>query len=303
MIIISYKKSVKTHKLPGDGKRKKKYGTYLFSFSVAVLLSVTIAWVLATGSYANTIGSLFNNRDLESIEKQANEGLNGSSGRVINHSLVIKEIQGIHPLAQMPELPSGCEITTLTMLLRWAGVDIDKQTVAEAVPKGPMPSLNDGFLYGGNPNSAFIGNPFSGNGLGVYHKPIAELINSYLPGKSVDVTGQDFESILSIVDDGRPVIVWSTIGLQEPKHYASWSDKNGNTVKWIMPEHTFLLAGYSGSDVIVYDSYSGKRQSYPIQIFKSRWESMGRQAVTVSKEISGKIVATILVKPIINGTP
>lgn len=209
---------------------------------------------------------------------------------------IIKEIQGVPSIAQLPELPSGCEIAALTMLLNWAGASVDKAEVARAIPKGPVPAYRDGVMRGGNPNSVFIGDPFTSGGLGVYNQPIALLINKYLPGQAINVTGTDFKNVLKMVDNGQPVILWATIDMAEPKLYTSWYDEKGNKIDWMIPEHAFLLIGYSDTEVIVNDPYIGKRLYYPIDTFQARWEAMGRQAVSISNKIAGNVITTILDK-------
>ena len=91
-------------------------------------------------------------------------------------------------------------------------------------------------------------------------------------------------------------MVWATLNILQPSTHKEWRDEKGNEVKWIRPEHTFLLIGYSDTDAIVNDCNDGKMKSYPLNIFKDRWESMGKQAVTVSEKIKGKVVTTYIRK-------
>jgi uncharacterized protein YvpB len=76
----------------------------------------------------------------------------------------------IPPIIQFPELPRGCEVTSLPMLLRFAGVDIDKMTLAQEINK--VPYQEEGFY--GNPSEGFVGNMYTYNeqGLSVYNQPI-----------------------------------------------------------------------------------------------------------------------------------
>lgn len=84
-------------------------------------------------------------------------------------------------ISQLPELPRGCEVTSLAMLLQYQGVSIDKMKLAEEVQK--VPFSKDGF--NGNPHDGFVGSMTSLGepGLGVYSEPIYKLADQYLPGK------------------------------------------------------------------------------------------------------------------------
>ena len=235
-----------------------------------------------------------NNEISNNIDLKADINVNTNQVNSGYNYPYVKEIQNVPVIKQFPQLPSGCEATTTAMLLNWAGIGVDKQDIARIFPKGKLPVLHDGYAIGSNPNKVFIGDPFSNTGLGVYHTPVATMIDKYLPGQSQDISGTSFESLLKVVDSGRPVIVWSTVNLAPASLYMSWHDENGDDVVWIKPEHTFLLIGYSNTHVIVNDPNSGKMQRYPIDAFKSSFESLGKQAVTVTDNIVGKVITTYI---------
>lgn len=273
---MSSKVENKASKVSATKVKNKKligfFGVYTF---IIVLLAVSVVFFINTNSEAAPV---------EDITVPVYK-----TGYIYKE---VKEIQGTSIIEQFPELPSGCEATAAAMLLRWAGVNVNKEDVANALPKGPVPVSINGRLYGGNPNKVFVGDPFQNTGYGVYHSPIASVIDKYLPGQAVDITGKSFTDILRVIDSGRPVIVWATIDLLEPKSVMPWYDENGKKVEWKIPEHAFLLIGYSDTEVILNDPYSGKRVNKPIELFKARWEDMGKQAVTVSIKMPGKLIVT-----------
>jgi uncharacterized protein YvpB len=92
-------------------------------------------------------------------------------------------------ISQLPELPRGCEVTSLSMMLNFAGINVDKMELARNIKK--VNFLNSGF--NGNPNEGFVGSMYSLDepGLGVYHEPIAALAEKYLPGRIIDLTGNN----------------------------------------------------------------------------------------------------------------
>src|SRR5690606_20217062 len=85
-------------------------------------------------------------------------------------------------IKQMPELPRGCEVTSLAMLLAFAGIYVDKMTLAKEIKRDPTPykKIGDQITFG-NPYDGFVGDMYSFDnpGLGVYHGPITELANKY----------------------------------------------------------------------------------------------------------------------------
>lgn len=181
---------------------------------------------------------------------------------------------------QFPELPSGCEIVATTMLLNWYGYKIDKLLLANSIKTSPLPTSIKGVLHGNDPNDSFIGDPFSENSYGVYHKPIIDLINTYTNNEANNLTGSSFENILDTIKSNKPVIMWATIDMKTPSVTTSWKSPNG-TVSWIAPEHAYLLIGFDENNVIVNDPYDGTEKYIDKELFKSRWESLGSQAVSL----------------------
>ncbi len=192
------------------------------------------------------------------------------------------EIMNVPVISQMPLLPTGCESAAAAMLLQWAGVNVAMTEIADRLPKGPVPTEQNGKIIGGNPSYEFVGDPYSQKGFGVYHQPISDIIDGYLPLRSQDVTGCAFETLLEILDDGRPIVVWATIDMKEPSINAVWQDEHGGEVIWKTPEHAMILIGYTETHVLVNDPIMGTKVSYDRTIFKSRWEAMGHQAITLS---------------------
>jgi uncharacterized protein YvpB len=84
-------------------------------------------------------------------------------------------------IAQYPQLPRGCEVTRLAMMLNHASIHVSKMTLAKQVKKDPTPyKVKDGNTYLGNPNTGFVGDMYDLKkpGYGVYHEPIFDLASA-----------------------------------------------------------------------------------------------------------------------------
>ncbi|PLR79442.1 hypothetical protein CU633_00250 [Bacillus sp. V3-13] len=188
-------------------------------------------------------------------------------------------------VSQFPELPRGCEVTSLAMLLQAANIQVDKMTLAEQVAKDPTPYQNSGGqIFFGNPHDGFVGSMYSYHepGLGVYHEPIAQLAEQYLPGKILDITGSSFEELKIHLSDRRPVWVITNTRYKklEDSQFQTWNTPTGQ-VKVTAREHSVLITGYDQDYVYFNDPLSGeKNKKAPIADFEQAWVQLGSQAIT-----------------------
>jgi uncharacterized protein YvpB len=184
---------------------------------------------------------------------------------------------------QHPELPSGCEITSLSMLLHFAGVPKTKMELLPDMKRDttPLKRRADGSPeFWGNPNTGFVGD-ISGKsrGFGIYHGALLPLLQEHLPN-GTDLTRSPFERLEEQLSLGKPVLVWTTIDFLPPSNWIVWDTPEG-PIETTFMEHAVLLVGYDEAYVYVNDPWTGKAK---VRIDKAQfiqsWEAMGKQALS-----------------------
>ena len=191
---------------------------------------------------------------------------------------------------QLPQLPNGCEVTSLSMLLTAAGRPVDKLELAAREPRDPTPvtyrpesrsSDLDQVVSWGNPNTGFVGNP-AGSGFGIYHAPLSRLLNQYLPGRSLDLTGQPITALQNQLARGIPAVAWVTTTLQPVNDWVSWQSPTG-PVRATRYEHAVLVVGYDATHVYINNPLTGEG-SQPVNRdqFLGAWQQLGDQALSVT---------------------
>lgn len=187
---------------------------------------------------------------------------------------------------QLPELPNGCEVTSLSMLLTAIGHPVDKMTLAKEEPADTTPIAygpGQSIVFWGDPNKGFVGKVDGSPGYGIYHGPIASLINQILPGKAVDLSGHPFTDLLATVAHQTPVMVWTTADFQPTSDWVTWNSPDG-PVRATFSEHVVLLVGYNSTQLFVNDPLDGaKAKPVNRQAFIAAWEQLGKQAVTIER--------------------
>ncbi|PEX37971.1 hypothetical protein COK00_30545 [Bacillus cereus] len=186
-------------------------------------------------------------------------------------------------IQQLPELDRGCEVTSLAMMLQYAGITMDKMKLANEIKK--VDFMNDGVR--GNPNEGFVGNiyTFSESGYGVYHGPLFQLAKKYLPNKAVDLTGKSIEEMYKSVKAGQPVVMITnaTFAPLDEAEFTIWETNSGD-VSITYNEHCVVLIGYDKEFVYIRDPLSESLDvKVPRENFEKAWIQMGSQAISYVK--------------------
>jgi uncharacterized protein YvpB len=186
-------------------------------------------------------------------------------------------------ILQKPELPRGCEVTSLAMLLQKAGVHVDKMELAREIKR--VPYYQNGQF--GNPNEGFVGSmeEIRKRGYGVYHEPLASLGRQYLPSRIIDLSGKSFDSaVLAQLREGIPVVVITNATFKPlTNDYFHYWRTNSGTVKVTNQEHSVLLTGYDQKHIFFNDPLGKKNATADRATFIQAWEQMGKQAISYQK--------------------
>lgn len=187
-------------------------------------------------------------------------------------------IDGFETVMQNPELPTGCEITALAQTLNFYGFDIDKVDLCDMF----MPIDINGYY---TMNDVYLGDPRSNNGFGC-NAPVITMAASYYftwigsDWYSIDLTGMSLREVFYQVEQGRPVIVWSTIDQRETYEEFQFTLGCGEDFYFNPYQHCLTVYGYDYNSGIVYvaDPLAGNVQ-YDMERFERIYAIMGNQAV------------------------
>lgn len=161
-------------------------------------------------------------------------------------------------LYQNPELPTGCESVSLTMILKYMGFDISKTEIA----KKYLVKSGNNYVTG------FVGNPFTSSGQGCYAPGMTSTANQFLEANGSDkfaknITGISLDELYDYVKRNVPVLVWTTydysIRYSREQKQGQIIEYNGIKYDWTNEEHCVVLAGYDTqkNTVTLYDPMNG----------------------------------------------
>ncbi|KRK99014.1 hypothetical protein FD04_GL000164 [Secundilactobacillus odoratitofui DSM 19909 = JCM 15043] len=151
-------------------------------------------------------------------------------------------------IAQRPELPTGCEITAVTMMLKYIGADVTKVQLAKEMPYDASDC-----------DKGFVGDPFTDNGNSIYPPALLALISKYA-GHATDLTGATLTDLQRELDANRPVVIW--VGEFDGFH-----------------THALTLIGYDADHVIVNDCWTEKTETLTNTEFAAIRANKGNRAV------------------------
>lgn len=189
-------------------------------------------------------------------------------------------LEDFNTVLQEPELPTGCEITTLAEVLNYHGFNIDKEELCDNF----MPVDYVGSV---TMTQAYLGDPRSNNGFGCYSPVIVKSAYEYFesidsPCYAVDLSGTDFRDLFYQICQGRPVIVWATMYLTESYPNYKWTAGNGEDMIFNDYQHCMAIYGYDLNEGIIYagDPLVGNT-TYSIDRFEMIYDIMYKQAVVI----------------------
>lgn len=175
-------------------------------------------------------------------------------------------ISGFPIVYQMPELPTGCEVTALTMAMHYYGYKVSKTTMAGRYLPTASPSFHygsDGRLYGPDMDNYFVGNPFSLSGYICGAPALCTAADRYFQANNVrmhakDMTGSTPGQLYSLVEQGVPVVVLVTIGMVDRHSYFSWYSPSNKLMSISHDDHGAVLIGYTPTTVTLADPLAGR---------------------------------------------
>ncbi len=218
-------------------------------------------------------------------------------------------------ISQYPELPTGSEVTSLTMVLKSLGFDVTKQILANNF----LTCADAGMATF---SQAYIGSPFDDSGMGCFAPVIVDAAQKYLKSQNSartvkSLNADNFEDILLRVASNHPVIVWINQDLElmqeeycftvssyaEPPTTApavvnvgesntttetaapeitTTQEETKQDVYWIPNATCVVLTGYDleNKTVTVLDPAQGE-VTYDMEMFKTSYNALYKQAVLI----------------------
>jgi len=156
-------------------------------------------------------------------------------------------ISDVPLIAQRPELPNGCEITAVTMMLQYAGAKVDKMQMAREMPRSS------------DPNYGYIGQPWDSTGITIFPPALMNLVEKYT-GSAKNLTGQNFDAIKYQINLGHPVVTWNTL--------------------YGFPYHALTVTGYDKNYVYYNDCWTNQTLQMGINQFINNWNTQKRRAIS-----------------------
>lgn len=200
-------------------------------------------------------------------------------------------IEDVPYYSQHGLLPTGCELVSAKMLLEYyTGTPVDIQDIIDRVDCQYPQSVN-GVPCAPHPSEAFIGSPWDPTSFGCFAPIICDMMNDLLPDDymAVETTGTPLSELAeTYIPQGRPVLVWATIGMCKSSPYLGWylSDEHclptDEWYDWLVNEHCLVLVGYDADYYYFNDPYAwGTGTRYGRELVEMRYEEMSRYSAVV----------------------
>ncbi|TPR22247.1 hypothetical protein DY102_06745 [Apilactobacillus timberlakei] len=145
------------------------------------------------------------------------------------------KLNNVPLISQRPQLPTGCEITAVTMMINYAtGKRYSKTYMANRMPRSS------------NPNKGFVGSPYSKSGWYIYPPALMKLVHRYADS-SVNLTGKNTNYLKHYLkQNNHPIVIWI-------------ANSDG------FPNHAITVTGFTKNQLFYNDPWLGKKTSMNIK--------------------------------------
>ncbi len=178
-----------------------------------------------------------------SLPMLVDDGSGGDSDFSLGINGQLHMLLPVAHVSQLPELPTGCEITSLTTVLNYLGFDVDKTYMNENY----LDKLDgfDGSFY-----DYFIGDPTTTGSYGCFAPAITSSANRFLMDRhsqllAYNISGSSVRALLTEVYNGNPVIIWTSSKPDIPTTYTEIRLGDNTVFNWPSNEHCAVLIGFN----------------------------------------------------------
>lgn len=184
-------------------------------------------------------------------------------------------------ISQYPDLPSGDEITSLAMVLKYLGYEADKCELCDLyLDKGPVGFTSFYEANVGNPRDAY-------NSFGCLAPVIVKSANRYIQVNggsyhAYDLTSYNVDALLKEVASGTPVIVWTCEDFDITPSISRIWVVDGKNLYLKSNSATMVLIGYDlTKNTVTLANPAGSTFEIDLELFALRYAQMGSYAVVV----------------------
>lgn len=196
------------------------------------------------------------------------------------------EMMNIPIVKQYPELPHGCEITSLTAVIQYLGKKANKIDLAKNyLPKKELYTKNKK-LYGADPMQYYVGSPWKKNGWFCYAPPIVNAANNYFSHHHMEYTAYDFSKkseadFVSALKNNEQIIIWTTMRLENVQTIRKWYFESSHQQTLVpINLHCVVLRGIQKNKVFYMDPIYGNKVA-SMDLFFKRYRQLGSHAVVI----------------------
>ncbi|MBQ8840624.1 MAG: C39 family peptidase [Clostridia bacterium] len=206
-----------------------------------------------------------------------------ANGKVLLEEQVSKDshLIELEHISQFPSLPSGDEITSLAMVLKYLKYDISVVELCDLyLEKGPVGYTSPFVANVGNPTSTY-------NSFGCMPPVLVKTTEKFVSANggsfvAKDLTGVNAEALYSFVSQDKPVIVWACEDFDiNPQISRVWVI-DGETVYVKSNISTMVLIGYDyEKGTVTLADPAGTIFDIDMDLFEMRFSQMGAYAVLI----------------------